>query len=155
MKTTEYGKTYQEAVETYGKEAQLWMVVEETSELLKEICKSKRGKNNRREIAEEIADVQIMLYQAEIIFDIAEDVAEAIDEKTTRLQRRMDAARVLREHISRSDKRASVEIEGGPHNWWYVCEECHTVVNMMDKTCPECGAELDWSTATLNWSDKK
>ena len=92
-------ETYLEAVETYGKESQLWMIVEETSELLKEICKSKRGENNRMAIAEEIADVQIMLYQAAIIFDIAEDVEEAIEKKTTRLQSRMDAARVLREHM--------------------------------------------------------
>lgn len=99
MGMIENGKTYLEAVETYGKEAQLWMIVEEMSELLKEICKSKRGKNNRREIVEEIADVQIMLYQAAIIFDVAEDVAEALEEKTERLQRRMDAARVLREHM--------------------------------------------------------
>lgn len=53
----------QKAIDTYGKDAQLWMVIEEMSELSKEICKFKRGKDNFLEIADEMADVYIMLEQ--------------------------------------------------------------------------------------------
>ncbi len=51
--------------------------------------------------------------------------------------------------------KAEPEIEGGGLTWWYVCPECHTTVAPGDPECPECGAELDWSTAVLDWSDKK
>ena len=43
------------------------MMFEEMAELQKELCKNARGKDNRAEIAEEIADVHIMLDQMEIL----------------------------------------------------------------------------------------
>ena len=49
-------ETLLKAIKTFGIDAQLDMVVEEMSELTKEICKKKRGKDNRVEIIEEIAD---------------------------------------------------------------------------------------------------
>ncbi len=78
------------AIKTYGEEAQLWMVIEEMSELAKEICKYKRGMNNPETIAEEIADVQIMLEQAKIIFGNSRRVNEMIEYKLNRLQSRLD-----------------------------------------------------------------
>ena len=56
-------KIYCEALNKWGAEAQTLMVFEEMSELQKELCKHARGKDNREAIAEEIADVQIMLEQ--------------------------------------------------------------------------------------------
>lgn len=61
-----------QAIEKWGDSIQLDMVVEEMSELIKEICKYKRGRVNRSEIIEEIADVSIMLEQAKIIFGISD-----------------------------------------------------------------------------------
>lgn len=58
----------QKALETYGSSAQINMVFEEMSELQKELCKHLRGKDNRAEIAEEIADVEIMLAQMKCLF---------------------------------------------------------------------------------------
>ena len=52
---------YREALRRWGPEAQMLMAFEEMSELQKELCKAARGKQNKAEIAEEIADVQIML----------------------------------------------------------------------------------------------
>lgn len=60
------------AIEAYGKEAQTLMLFEEAAELEKEICKDARGKQNHDAIAEEIADVEIMLAQIKIIHDIPE-----------------------------------------------------------------------------------
>ena len=78
------------AVKTYGEESQLWMVIEEMSELAKEICKYKRGMNNPEAMAEEIADVQIMIEQAKIIFGNSRRVNECIEYKLNRLERRLD-----------------------------------------------------------------
>ena len=46
-----------------GPDAQTLMAFEEMAELQKELCKHARGKHNRSAVAEEIADVQIMLEQ--------------------------------------------------------------------------------------------
>ena len=66
MKKHELLKT---ALSTYGAEAQTKMVFEEFAELQKELCKHSRGKQNREEIAEEIADVRIMLDQMAILHE--------------------------------------------------------------------------------------
>lgn len=58
------------AIDTFGVEAQLNIVIEECSELIKEICKMKRGKYNRLRMAEEIADVEIMIRHLELMFGI-------------------------------------------------------------------------------------
>ena len=80
-----------QAVKTYGEDAQLWMVIEEMSELAKEICKRKRGKKNYVEIADEIADVCIMIEQLKYICGIPEKmVQERIDFKIERLRERLE-----------------------------------------------------------------
>ena len=80
----------EEAIATFGKDMQLTVAVEEFSELIKEICKSKRGRDNRNNIIEEIADCYIMLEQLGIIFGIdSNDINQVIDEKLTRLEKRL------------------------------------------------------------------
>lgn len=64
----------QAALETFGKELQVTMAIEEMSELTKELCKNSRGQENTTHIAEEIADVQIMLQQMVMLFDCAGQV---------------------------------------------------------------------------------
>ena len=82
--------TLERAIETYGKDMQLNVAVEELSELIKEICKNKRGADNREEIIEEMADCYIMLKQLEIIFGISYyEVQEVIDKKIARLEQRL------------------------------------------------------------------
>lgn len=58
------------AVETYGKDLQLTVAAEELSELIKEICKHKRGLNNILAITEEMADCYIILAELQLIFGI-------------------------------------------------------------------------------------
>ena len=56
--------TYERALKTWGKEPQMLQVIEEMSELIKEILKNiNRHKDNVDEIIEETADVEIMLEQ--------------------------------------------------------------------------------------------
>ena len=59
--------TLKDAVTTWGVNAQLVMVLEECAELSKEITKTIRTKKVTQGLAEEIADVEIMLAQLSII----------------------------------------------------------------------------------------
>ena len=68
------------------------MVFEEMSELQKELCKFARGKQNRDAIAEEIADVYIMLGQMVFLHECAEEVAKHRARKLKRLAARIAAA---------------------------------------------------------------
>ena len=79
--------TYERAVGIYGKDMQLNVAIEELSELIKEICKNKRGADNIDNITEELADCYIMMAQLEIIFDIKPiSLYSWIDEKLARLE---------------------------------------------------------------------
>lgn len=62
------------ALEAFGAEAQMVMAIEEMSELTKELCKHRRGRDNVEAIAEEVADVEIMLRQMVMLFDCAGQV---------------------------------------------------------------------------------
>ena len=65
------------------------MVLEEVAELQKEICKLWRGRDNIQAIAEEVADVGIMLDRLKLILDITEDVQQFREKKITRLKERL------------------------------------------------------------------
>ena len=60
---------YRQAIQQWGKPLQMIMALEEMSELTKELTKNLRGKSNRFQICEEIADVWIMLEQLKEMFD--------------------------------------------------------------------------------------
>lgn len=79
----------QKAIDRWGEDAQTKMVLEEMSELQKEICKRWRGKDNRDAIAEETADVEIMLDQLKMMLDIQEEVRAYRREKLVRLRERL------------------------------------------------------------------
>lgn len=79
----------QQAISTYGAQTQEMMLLEEMSELQKEICKHWRGRDNTRAIAEEIADVEIMLEQMKMIFRCAYTVSLYRFQKLKRLERRL------------------------------------------------------------------
>lgn len=83
---------YKAALKRWGPDAQTLMVFEEMSELQKELCKAARGKENREQIAEEIADVEIMLEQMKILHNCANAVREYRDIKMVRLEARIQAA---------------------------------------------------------------
>lgn len=83
--------TLERAIETYGKDMQLNVAIEELSELIKEICKHKRGEDNLDNIIEEMADCYIMLSQLRIIFGIRlDDISRVKWEKLERLAKRLD-----------------------------------------------------------------
>ena len=81
MATGNYGKI----IEHYGVAAQKVKAIEELSELQKEIAKDLIGQGNIEHVAEEIADVQIMLRQLQMIYGIDySDLNKIMSEKTLR-----------------------------------------------------------------------
>lgn len=80
------------ALTTWGGAAQTFMVMEEMSKLQKELCKSVRGADNRDAIAEEIADVEIMLAQMKILHGCSESVEAFKLAKLKRLKARIAEA---------------------------------------------------------------
>lgn len=78
------------AVEQFGEVPQLVMTMEETSELTQALSKYLRGNDNQDNIAEEMADVYIMLRQLEIIFKNENLVESYIEKKIKRLSERLN-----------------------------------------------------------------
>ena len=83
---------YQAALRKWGVDLQTMMAVEEMSELTKEICKIKRGKIDLDALADEIADVTIMLEQLREIYGLNDAVCDHMDAKILRLQSRVGGA---------------------------------------------------------------
>ena len=82
-------RIYSEAIAAWGVASQLLMAIEEMAELIQAICKDFRGKADYDNIAEETADVQIMLKQLQIIYDSGAAVQRFMDSKLARLEDRM------------------------------------------------------------------
>lgn len=77
------------AISRYGKDAQMLMLLEEMSELQKEICKDFRGKCDLDHLADEMADVEIMLDQMKLLFQNSGLVAQHREQKVRRLYGRL------------------------------------------------------------------
>jgi NTP pyrophosphatase (non-canonical NTP hydrolase) len=75
------------AIKTFGERNQEEMAVEECAELIQAINHKHRGREHN--IAEEIADVEIMLEQLKIINNCAEEVAAIHKKKVERLFNRV------------------------------------------------------------------
>lgn len=78
-----------QAVQKYGKEKQIVVAIEELAELSKELCKELRGMGNQEHIAEEMADVKIMLEELDIIFGNTNKVLGYKISKLERLRERL------------------------------------------------------------------
>ncbi len=86
-------------ISTYGKKPQVDMAIEEMSELIKALLKERRAQNAENQvdidvatlnIAEEMADVLIMVAQLTMIFDNWVDVQAMITVKQSRQEERLD-----------------------------------------------------------------
>lgn len=84
---------YRRALTFYGEKSQINMMFEEMSELQKELCKYLRGDEPREQmirIAEELADVEIMLEQMKYILGLEKAVHNHKEYKIFRLKQRLD-----------------------------------------------------------------
>lgn len=88
-------KVYHEALKKWGANSQIGVAIEELAELIKALCKYPREVNgcSIESIAEEIADVEIMIEQLKIVFSNIEygQFPQLIEiykkEKLTRLEK--------------------------------------------------------------------
>ena len=84
-------KLYKRALRVWGKEPQMLQVIEEMSELIKEILKNvNRKKDNVDAIIEETADVEIMLGQLKCCYAISDKVCQYKAEKLKMIDKRLD-----------------------------------------------------------------
>lgn len=77
------------ALEKWGGEDQIFMLVEEMSELIQAISKRKRGLEHN--IEEEIADVEIMLSQIKLYLDCGSEVYKWKNFKYERMKRKLES----------------------------------------------------------------
>ena len=79
------------AIRKNGKAMQTVVAIEEMSELQKELSKFIRGKGNRDNLIEEVADVLVMITQIQLMYHIPDDEVERIMHlKLNRLKERME-----------------------------------------------------------------
>lgn len=90
--TKEEKKIFQDALRVFGGRNQITVALEEMSELQKEFCKYLRNDSSfsTDNIAEEMADVEIMLEQMKMIFRCDDAVEEQRQYKVQRLRERID-----------------------------------------------------------------
>lgn len=83
----------QEALDTWGEDAQIMMALEECGELITALTQYWRGRKTKEEVAEEIADVSIMMRQMRLVFGY-ETVNEIEAGKLVRLKKRIEESKV-------------------------------------------------------------
>lgn len=87
-----------QALETYGEAAQLYVMMEECAEFITAVNHSFRGRPDcLKEVIEEAADVQICLWQMQIILlrmGLADKFAEMVDAKLERLESKLTEAKL-------------------------------------------------------------
>lgn len=78
-----------QALAKWAAPGQVDCLLEEMAELQKEIIKNRRGRDNVEAIAEEVADVEIMLHQLKLIFGVQARVDYYKLHKLERLKTRL------------------------------------------------------------------
>lgn len=86
--TTYHSSIDLEALSVWGGEDQIFMLIEEVSELIQAISKRKRGLTHN--IAEEVADVEIMLSQIKMYLDLGDEVYKWKNFKYERMRKALE-----------------------------------------------------------------
>lgn len=81
------------ALRHYSLKTQSIKTMEECGELIVEIGHFFAGRGNINKLAEEVADVQIMLEQMKMGFEMEEQVNKFVGEKIIRLKQRLEEAK--------------------------------------------------------------
>lgn len=92
-------KVVHQAIATFGRQNQCMQTIEELIEFEKELFENiHRGTDNRAKIVEELADVETMLEQIKMIYDIKpKEIEEVQDAKITRLKRTIEKFKAKQE----------------------------------------------------------
>lgn len=87
MEKNERKKLYQKAIDTWGIDAQRYMLFEELGELVTAIAQENRGRVSKKDIITELADVSIMCEQMALFLWYDEKEKEF---KLDRLKKRLE-----------------------------------------------------------------
>ena len=89
MNEEEKVELFKVVLETWGIGNQVFMVMEETGEMLNALAKANRGRVTKEEVITELADVSIMMEQMAVHFGYEEFKAEK-ERKLNRLKERLE-----------------------------------------------------------------
>ena len=89
MNEEEKVELFKEVLEAWGIGNQVFMVMEETGEMLNALAKANRGRVTKEDVITELADVSIMMEQMAVHFGYEEFKAEK-ERKLNRLKERLD-----------------------------------------------------------------
>ncbi len=81
---------YKLSIEKWGRELQILMGIEEMAELTQALIKNLRGRENRDNIIEEMADVEIMMGQLKRLFVVGVDLTQVKARKMLRLEKMLN-----------------------------------------------------------------
>ena len=160
---TDTKNIYWSAIETFGYDLQIAVAIEEMAELTKELCKAQRvtfaGRggigdgliDNHDEIAEEIADVQIVLEELTLLFGVPVEVQIARRQKLARLEMRIEKAR--EERGDNREHTAHWKDPGQKGDLWYAKLNGPGPDPKGARGawghCPKCGAsDCEWDAET-------
>ena len=87
--------TMREAILLWGETSQMLMAVEECAELQQSLLHVLRGRHAWRDVARELADVEIMCAQLRLMMPPSVDVDEEVARKMERLRFRVSSAKGL------------------------------------------------------------
>jgi len=141
------------ALKKFGFKKQMIKCVEELSELQKELCKMSLGQGKRENIAEEIADVEIMLEQMKIGLSIGFYEFNAV--KSKKLHR---LAGILAEPlenqkiVSEDEKELQNEAKCKMCLFSFMTEEA--LAELGSDPCETCRNLCNWKPKELTQSDK-
>ena len=95
MDNKEIDPIVKEAIKAYGKEKQLHQTTEECGELIVAISHYLRNRpNSDEDVAEEIADVKLMVRQVELMLGIESDVESYMNVKLRRLKFKLEGEKI-------------------------------------------------------------
>ena len=84
---------FKECIAIWGEAPQMMMIIEEMSELTKEVCKYFRGNKNQYEIMDETCDVLIMVMQLMVVMEFNNiDFCNHMNKKLQRIAERLNKA---------------------------------------------------------------
>lgn len=89
MKEEEKNQLYTDVLSAWGIGNQVFMVMEESGEMLNALAKANRGRITKEEVITELADVSIMMEQMAVYFGYDEFKAEK-ERKLKRLKERLE-----------------------------------------------------------------
>jgi NTP pyrophosphatase (non-canonical NTP hydrolase)/DNA-directed RNA polymerase subunit RPC12/RpoP len=150
---------YEEALDTWGEAPQIAMLAEECTELAAAALHLLRGREAKEEVAEEAADVEIMLQQLRLI--MGDEIDEWKRKKIHRLRHVLDRVRVSITQngtwrVTADDMQAVAKAMNSTRFIRYECGSCGEKVRVnepgktgdeyadtvLEISCPRCGGRM-------------